>query len=826
MASKVTRPSPCADGQVLKYNATSGLFECQDDLGGGSGGDNISINGASATDADFDNATPAAPANAVNVRWQKDALTPNNLSAHLLFSDLGTTTFGSGSGFTWTFNASAGTDPALTFGDGVFNLSTGTLQQGGTPVVLRSRQILSGNGLSGGGDLSTDRTLALALLAVQDGVGAPSTNSGLEFAGASSDKLAILQGCANGQLLKWTASGGSWGCANDNDSGAGTAAWEGLVNTADTATSYTSNNTAETVTFSFESNFGASQQFLIRQQTGNPTAGTLLDVRAADTNVTVLRAGDGTNGITVSQAGALTAEGSGSITATLGDSATAFFAAGQVEAARGGTGINTSGSTGVPRIAAGSWSADATLNHLQPALTAATLFTSDATAETFTWSAESAFSSGDQFLVRQQTGNPTGGTLAAFRSADAQLNTMRIQNTAALDSGKWDLHVGDDRSGFSTLTGGTYLDPAENIAAYLNRASANKAYAFSAVMQDNTTNPIFGSMNAVESTHTAGTRNDATGVEGDAYHTGAGTTSVLAGVAAYSQVDAGSVTSAVAFNAFGVPVNNTSSVTEAIGLHVGSHSKAGGASLGQAFGIKIEAQTAATTNYAIFTVGTTQSLFGGQICTGTTSTCISESAAGVLNAASVVSPSTGFRINGAATTGRYLRGNGSNFVQSSGAASGTGSCTNQVVTGLNDDAAPTCANVSSAMISDGVISSADLVPANKTLQITYSFFDPANDLPNTLDVPSLFPNRSRAITLTEVYCEINAGSASINLQRDDGSPTNILSSDLACSAAGATTTSFVAGENALAVGHNLDHVTVSVGAGLRRLNLAIKYTVD
>lgn len=54
----------------------------------------------------------------------------------------------------------------------------------------------------------------------------------------------------------------------------------------------------------------------IDQHTGNPTAGTLVDLRAADVNVTVLRAGDGTNGITLSQAGALTAEGTGSITAT------------------------------------------------------------------------------------------------------------------------------------------------------------------------------------------------------------------------------------------------------------------------------------------------------------------------------------------------------------------------------------------------------------------------------------------------------------------------------------------------------------------------------
>jgi hypothetical protein len=48
---------------------------------GTGGGDNISVNGVAATDADFDNTTPAAPANSLNVIWQKDTATPNNISA-------------------------------------------------------------------------------------------------------------------------------------------------------------------------------------------------------------------------------------------------------------------------------------------------------------------------------------------------------------------------------------------------------------------------------------------------------------------------------------------------------------------------------------------------------------------------------------------------------------------------------------------------------------------------------------------------------------------------------------------------------------------------
>jgi len=59
----------------------------------------------------------------------------------------------------------------------------------------------------------------------------------------------------------------------------------------------------------------------------------------------------------------------------------------------------------------------------------------------------------------------------------------------------------------------------------------------------------------------------------------------------------------------------------------------------------------------------------------------------------IINLTTGLRIGGAATSGRYLRGDGTNFIQSSIAAAGTGTCTNQFPRTLNDNAAPTCATV-------------------------------------------------------------------------------------------------------------------------------------
>jgi hypothetical protein len=108
-------------------------------------------------------------------------------------------------------------------------------------------------------------------------------------------------------------------------------------------------------------------------------------------------------------------------------------------------------------------------------------------------------------------------------------------------------------------------------------------------------------------------------------------------------------------------------------------------------------------------------------------------------------------------------------------------------------------------------------------EFTYTFFDPNNPLTMSLQVPSIYVNRATPIHLVEVYCEIDAGSASINLQ---SSGANILSSDLACSTSGAASASFVSGKDAVTLGQKINHATVSAGAGLHRMNVVVKYTVD
>jgi hypothetical protein len=69
----------------------------------------------------------------------------------------------------------------------------------------------------------------------------------------------------------------------------------------------------EEMSWQYTGAYTTGTQFLVQQQTGNPTGGVLFEARAADSDTTPFKAGDGTNAWTVSTAGLLTNAG----TATL-----------------------------------------------------------------------------------------------------------------------------------------------------------------------------------------------------------------------------------------------------------------------------------------------------------------------------------------------------------------------------------------------------------------------------------------------------------------------------------------------------------------------------
>ncbi len=108
-------------------------------------------------------------------------------------------------------------------------------------------------------------------------------------------------------------------------------------------------------------------------------------------------------------------------------------------------------------------------------------------------------------------------------------------------------------------------------------------------------------------------------------------------------------------------------------------------------------------------------------------------------------------------------------------------------------------------------------------QFTYTFTDGKADLPSDLNVNGIYVNRVTAFHITEVYCEIDAGSASINLQRNGK---NILGANLPCSPSGGLSYNFLPGMNAVNYGDRIGHVTASLAGGVKRMSVVVKYTVN
>jgi len=237
-------------------------------------------------------------------------------------------------------------------------------------------------------------------------------------------------------------------------------------------------------------------------------------------------------------------------------------------------------------------------------------------------------------------------------------------------------------------------------------------------------------------------------------------------------------------------------------------------------------------------------------------------------------------------TNAYPKWNASgDLISSTGAASGTGSCTNQFARTLNADAAPTCETVGTNDIAANAISNAKFRQsaglsvigrsANSTGDVaditgtdgqvfrvsgtalgfgTVATAGIANDavtrdkvsavlrtrqlvfllgadngaaLADTDDQPTIFYNSlGQGVTITSVWCESDGGTPAIQLQKDDGSPTNMLSSNLTCSTSGASTSSFVSGENAIASTNRIDFMMVTAGGTAKRVTVVITYTVD
>jgi hypothetical protein len=125
------------------------------------------------------------------------------------------------------------------------------------------------------------------------------------------------------------------------------------------------------------------------------------------------------------------------------------------------------------------------------------------------------------------------------------------------------------------------------------------------------------------------------------------------------------------------------------------------------------------------------------------------------------------------------------------------------------------------------ISASKLAPAARTRGINYlAGCDTCTALADTDDQRTIYYNVVGPMTINSVTCFSDAGTPTINLQRDDGSPANILTSDLTCSTSGATSTSVSGPESVLNLNDKLDFVMVTAGGVAKRVTVVVKTTLN
>lgn len=81
-----------------------------------------------------------------------------------------------------------------------------------------------------------------------------------------------------------------------------------------------------------------------------------------------------------------------------------------------------------------------------------------------------------------------------------------------------------------------------------------------------------------------------------------------------------------------------------------------------------------------------------------------------------------------------------------------------------------------------------------------------------------------AVTVTEIWCETDAGTVGLDLDIDDGTPAGINGSDISCASTGTSDTSF-AGSASLADGDRID-INLGTVTTAVRLSVCFEYTVD
>jgi hypothetical protein len=351
----------------------------------------------------------------------------------------------------------------------------------------------------------------------------------------------------------------------------------------------------------------------------------------------------------------------------------------------------------------------------------------------------------------------------------------------------------------------------------------------------------------------AGTRGQLTGMLGEVYNDGTASATSIVGLSGYVESsgavhDLASVrTGSPNGNPGGPPVGTQTfgggTTTNQYGLWVLGNVN-GASTVTNNYGIKVENQNGVGANNWALATGNGLVQFGDRVLFAPAansssmnipsgSTPIALAAGDFWNSGSLLRFYTGSATKTLAFTDGNITGNSAGFTGSLGGdvSGGQSATTVQKIQNVNV-AAGVPAN-GQALIYDqpsGSWKPQTLPVPNPELAIrgiTYiAGCDSCSVLQNTDSERAIYMNVIGAMSIAQVTCISDAGAPVINLQRDDGTPANILAADLACSSSGASTTSFASGEAVLNLNEKINFVMVNAGTTAKRVTVVIKALVN
>jgi hypothetical protein len=135
-----------------------------------------------------------------------------------------------------------------------------------------------------------------------------------------------------------------------------------------------------------------------------------------------------------------------------------------------------------------------------------------------------------------------------------------------------------------------------------------------------------------------------------------------------------------------------------------------------------------------------------------------------------------------------------------------------------DAGAQTVAFAKATTLQNNDVVDAELEITENDCSVLYT---PGSTIADTYDVKSVW-EAYQAVTITRVWCETDTGTVNMDVQIDDGTPADVMGTDLVCDTTGEVDTTGLTGS--MADGDRLDWEITSVASSPTRLTVCVEYT--